>query len=150
MVITQAIHEADNEQEVYELLSEYLSAVRLDDKAHQALALITNSPIIGMVAVMQVIQGLVVALAAASRRLDDRSRLLIKDVLYVFCTAFDHLVLLRRVPRESGRTAQPHAVRRVVASGPRASGTRTDDVPYPSAIVSLPPQSAGKQLSSNI
>jgi hypothetical protein len=148
MVITQAIHEADNEQEVYELLSAYLEAVRLEHKTHEALAQITNSPMVGTLAVMQAIEALVVALAAASRRLDDRSRVVIKDVLYVFCAAFDHLVLLRRTPRQSGCTAQPNAVRRVIAPSPQASGTGSGDVRYPGAIVSVPPQTADTRLSS--
>jgi hypothetical protein len=148
MVTTQAIHEADNEQEVYELLSAYLEGVWLDDQAHKALAQAVSSPIVGIVALREATEALVVALAAASKRLDDRSRVLIKDVLYVFCTAFDHLVLLHRVPRQSAHTPHRNTVRCVVAASSQASGSKSSDACYSSAIVSSPPQVAGTRLSA--
>jgi hypothetical protein len=105
-----------------------------------------GSPIVGMVPVLAAIEALMVALEAASKRLDDRSRVLIKDVLYVFCTAFDHLVFLRRVPRRSAHTPHRNAVRCVVAASSQASGSRSDAC-YSTAIVSSPPQAACTQLS---
>lgn len=99
MIILHAIREADSEHEVYELLSAYSQAVSVDGAGHEAPSRASSARITDVVAVARHIQTLVAALQEASRRLDDRARLLIKEVLHVFCAALDKLELLGEAPR---------------------------------------------------
>ena len=98
MIILHAIREADTEREVYELLSAYTQAVRIDTVAHESSSQASTARIADVAAVARRIAALVAALQQASKRLDDRARLLIKEVLHVFCVALDKLELLGEVP----------------------------------------------------
>ena len=99
MIILHAIREAGSENEVYELLSAYSQAVCIDDDGHESSSRTSNIRITDAAAVARRIEALVAALQEASRRLDDRGRLLIKEVLHVFCAALDKLELLGEAPR---------------------------------------------------
>ena len=99
MMILQAIREAGSENELYELLSAYSQAVCVDEVADASSSGTSNTRITDAAAVARRIEALVLALQAASRRLDDRGRLLIKEVLHVFCAALDKLELLGEGPR---------------------------------------------------
>lgn len=102
MIILHAIREADSEHEVYALLSAYSEAV--SDSTHPKSSAPVNIVRVADVdAVARQIEILVAALQEASRRLDDRARLLIKEVLHVFCAALDKLELLGEVPRSLAR-----------------------------------------------
>ena len=94
MIILHAIREAASEREVYALLNAYWEAVevgRAAQRPHEE----TPSGLADVEAVTQQIEVLVTALQEASRKLDDRARLLIKEVLHVFCAALDRLERLR-------------------------------------------------------
>lgn len=97
MIILHAIREADSEHEVYELLSAYSEAVGVDGAARESSSRTSNTRITDAAAVARRIEALVAALQEASKRLDDRARLLIKEALHVFCAALDKLELLGEV-----------------------------------------------------
>jgi hypothetical protein len=107
MTILHAIREADSKHEVYELLSAYSQAVGVDATGHDLSSRARTSPIADVAAVARHIEALVAALQEASKRLDDRARLLIKEVLHVFCAALDKLDLLGEVPRTRRRVRPP-------------------------------------------
>src|SRR6185295_18522603 len=88
MIILHAIREAASEREVYALLNAYWEAVPVG-RAAQRPQERTPSGSADVEAVTQQIEVLVTALQEASRKLDDRARLLIKEVLHVFCAALD-------------------------------------------------------------
>jgi hypothetical protein len=105
MIILQAIREAHSEHEVYALLSAYSEAVGVE-AARDSSSVANTPPITDVAAVARYIEALVTALQEASKRLDDRARLFIKEVLHVFCAALDKLELLGEGPR-AGRGMQP-------------------------------------------
>ena len=98
MIILHAIREADTEHEVYELLSAYSEAVGVA-AAHESPTRASPPRITDVAAVARHIEALIAALQEASKRLDDRARTLIKEVLHVFCAALDKLELLGEAPR---------------------------------------------------
>ncbi|HYL17328.1 MAG TPA: hypothetical protein VEV20_01500 [Burkholderiales bacterium] len=98
MIILHAIREADSEHEVYELLSAYSEAVDVDGAGRESSSRTSNARITDAAAVARRIEALVAALQEASKRLDDRARLLIKEALHVFCAALDRLELLGEAP----------------------------------------------------
>ena len=108
MMILHAIREADSEHEVYALLSAYTEAVRVDSAGHPLPSRASPPRISDIAAVARHIQALVAALQDASKRLDDRARLVIKEVLHVFCAALDRLELLGDVP--SARSGMQQAL----------------------------------------
>lgn len=87
MIIVDAIHQSHSDVEVYELLNFYTAAVRLERDADDAMP----HPIENKVGAMRQMQALFIALGLVSRRLDDPSRVVIKEALYVFHAALDRL-----------------------------------------------------------
>jgi hypothetical protein len=108
MIIVDAIHHSHSDVEVYELLNFYIDAVPLTQNADGA----TLRPIENRVCAMKQMQALFVALGLASRRLDDPSRVVIKQALYVFHAALDRLHSLADVsePRNCAREARSERV----------------------------------------
>jgi hypothetical protein len=102
-----AIRESASENEIYQLLNAYIEALQFDGEPYKPCARTTHARIRSTSDLMQQITALIDALGAASRRLDDHSRLLIKEVLHVFCAAADHLGLVHKVAQQPVRT--PHA-----------------------------------------
>jgi hypothetical protein len=134
MMIMHAIREADAAFEVYELLHAYVEAVRLDRETCHLSPPPAGGPISGMEDLMQQIKALVHALESASRRLDDHSRTIIKEVLYVFCMAADHLDSLHKLARQPIPPVHVEAVHRVATIGvvparSESCGSRSDNVP---------------------
>ena len=108
MIIVDAIHQSHSDVEVYELLNFYIDAVRLGQSSDDAaLRSIENRA-----GVMQQMQALFIGLGLVSRRLDDPSRVVIKEALYVFHAALDRLHSLADVsgPRNCAREARSERV----------------------------------------
>ena len=96
MIITQTIRQSDSEVEIYALLTTYLEAIRLIPGPPGLSAHVTPLPIVGIDAVRAQLGALLIALEVVSRRMDDRSRVRIKEALYVFGATLEHLEALRR------------------------------------------------------
>ena len=84
MTITQAVREARSERDVYVLVTAYIRATRLADELEKLSRHATTLPLIGPDDLRDRIQGLFTELGVASRGLNDDSRLVIKESLYVF------------------------------------------------------------------
>jgi transposase len=148
MRIMYAIRDTDSESEIYELLNMYIGAAQFDGAPCQPCARTTRARIRSTDDLMQQIRALLDALGAASRRLDDHSRLLIKEVLYVFCTAAEHLASLHRA-EQPVRASHADAVHRVTASvalaeGSQARGKNSDAVSCSSGLAILPREGAAQ------
>jgi hypothetical protein len=91
MDITDVIRDADSEYVVYFLLVAYIEALQF---CNRLPARLTRLPVTGVHDIETRYQDLVVELDSASRKLDDRVCVLIKEALHVFATALHRLVLL--------------------------------------------------------
>jgi hypothetical protein len=140
MMIMHAIREAHAEFEVYALLNVYVEAVRLDRETGNLSAPPVSGPITGMDDLMRQIKLLIGALETASRRLDDHCRTIVKEVLYVFCMAADHLDALHRLAAPI-LPVHPKAMRvatsSVAAGSSESRGDRSDNVQYPGGMAKL-------------
>jgi hypothetical protein len=131
MMIMHAIREADAAFDVYALLNAYAEAVRLDRETCHLSSPMASGLIGGVEDLMHQIKALVHALETASRRLDDHSRTIIKEVLYVFCMAADHLDFLHKVAQQPIPPVRAEAVHvvaatSVVAGHSESRGSRSD------------------------
>ena len=116
MRIMYAIRESANESEIYQLLNAYIEAMHFDGEPCDPCARTTRARIRSAGDLMQQITALIDALGAASRRLDDHARLLIKEVLHVLCAAADHLELVHRAAPQAVHLPHADAVRRASGS----------------------------------
>jgi hypothetical protein len=106
MMITQAVREARTEQDIYLLLTAYVQATRLGDELRKLSRHATSLPLTGLDDVKERIQGLFAELGVASRGLDDGSRLVIKEALYVFGEALMRLQWLETAQQRQGFASQ--------------------------------------------
>jgi hypothetical protein len=121
MMITQAVREARTKQDIFLLLTAYLQATRLADELRKLSRHITSLPLTGLDDVSERIKGLFSQLGMASRGLDDGSRLVIKEALYVFAEALVRLRWLETAQQgEGGYASQSNARRDCFAE---SSGT---------------------------
>jgi hypothetical protein len=111
MIITQAVREARTEQDIYLLLTAYVQATRLGDEVRKLSRHVTSLPLTGLDDVRERIQGLFIELGVASRGLDDGSRLVIKEALYVFGEASMRLKWLETAQRDQGFASQSNTRR---------------------------------------
>jgi hypothetical protein len=106
MMIIHAIRQSENEHEVYHLLTAYMEATRLIEQPFGLGERAEGSPVNCMEVVRQYLEDLFGALQIASTSLDDHARVVIKEALYVFGAALEHLGWLRNedgMPRSAGR-----------------------------------------------
>jgi hypothetical protein len=142
MRIMYAIRESASESEIYQLLNAYIEAIQLYGEPCDPCAETTHPRIRSASALMQQIAGLIDALGAASRRLDDHSRLLIKEALHVFCAAADQLELVHQAAQPPVHA--PHADVRhpsasaVIPDSPQVRGKNSDAVCRASAMAKFP------------
>jgi hypothetical protein len=120
MMITQAVREARTEQDIYLLLTAYVQATRLGDELKKLSRHATGLPLTGLDDVRERIQGLFTELGVASRGLDDGSRLVIKEALYVFGEALMRLKWLETAQPDQGFACQSNSRRDRLEEG---SGT---------------------------
>lgn len=93
-MIADVIRKAETEHEVFVLLTAYIEAVRFCDKLHYLPDDITRLPLDGAMDVRTRFEQLILELDAASRRLDDRSCLVIREAVHIFGTALSRFELL--------------------------------------------------------
>jgi len=110
-MITQAVREARTEQDIYLLLTAYVQATRLADELRKLSGHIMSLPLTGLDDVRERIQGLFFELGMASGGLDDGSRLMIREALYVFGEALLRLKWLETAQRDQGPASQSNVPR---------------------------------------
>jgi hypothetical protein len=109
MDITDVIRDADSEYVVFFLLTSYIEALQFGNRLPARL---TSLPVTGIRDLGRRYQDLVVELDAASRKLDNKARVLITEALQIFDTALHRLALLhattgKATPVMDGTTASP-------------------------------------------
>jgi hypothetical protein len=87
MTTIDAIHRCDSDVEVYELLNVYIDAVHLAEHTGSA----APYPLANVIDVVREMRRLFIALGLVSRRLNDDSRIVIKEALSIFNIALDRL-----------------------------------------------------------
>jgi CheY-like chemotaxis protein len=95
-MFTDVIRTAENEHEIYFLLTSYAEAVRYDRPVHAVPEPITRLPLRGPDDVRERFDQLVPELDAASKRLDDKAVALIKQALHTYGTALGRLKSLEK------------------------------------------------------
>ncbi len=95
-MFTDAIRTAENEHEIYFLLTSYADAVRYDRPVESVPEPITRLPVKGPNDVKERFDQLVPELDAASKRLDDKAVALIKQALHTYGTALGRLHSLEK------------------------------------------------------
>ena len=117
MKIAHAVREAGTEQEIYLLLTAYIKATRLGDEMSSLSQHMTSLPLAGPDDVRGRIEGLFTALGLASKSLDDSSRVVLKEALYVFGEALIRLKWLEmRAQRTDGCPCESSAVDALLGS----------------------------------
>jgi hypothetical protein len=106
MMITNIIREANTEPEVYFLLTAYIESIQFGDKLNCLSEHLTSLPLTGLDDVRQRSVKLVTELDVASKRLDDKVCVVIKEALEVFGTALSRLELLGQGLRPQCLTPQ--------------------------------------------
>jgi hypothetical protein len=91
MIITQAVREANTEQQIYLLLTAYVRATGAGDGPEAVLRRLVGSPLSSSDDLKRQIERLFAALGMASKSLDDDSRVIIKEALYVSSEALTRL-----------------------------------------------------------
>jgi len=87
MTTIDAILHCDSDVEVYELMNIYIGVINLDEHTLSA----KTYPLASVMDVMQQMRTLFIALGLVSRRLDDHSRMVIKEALCIFNAALERL-----------------------------------------------------------
>ncbi len=93
-MIADVIRKAETEHEIFLLLNAYIEAARFCDKLHCLPDDITRLPLDGAADVRMRFEQLIPELDAASKRLDDRSCLVIREAVHVFGTALSRFEVL--------------------------------------------------------
>jgi hypothetical protein len=95
MLIVDVIREADNEHEIYFLLTSYVEAVRYCDKLTILPDPMRELPFVGMEDVQARIEALRGELGEPSREADRRDRDIVTEAMAIFNVALDRLVSLK-------------------------------------------------------
>ena len=107
-MISDLIHEARTEQEVFHLLNAYIEAVRGFGQPSYLPEDMATSPSCANDVMHQCLE-LMGELDAASKQWDDQARLALKEALHIFSNALNHLKLLERENHRSlARYVQVH------------------------------------------
>ncbi len=149
MRIMYAIRESASDNEIYQLLNAYIEALQLDGEPCNPCARTTHARIRSTSDLMQQITALIHALGTASRTLDDHSRLLIKEVLHVFCAAADHLGLVHKAAQHPVRSAHADAVHHgpasaVLPDSSQVRGKSSDAFSRASAMAKFPREASAQ------
>jgi chemotaxis family two-component system response regulator Rcp1 len=114
-MFTDAIRTAENEHEIFFLLTSYAEAVNYDRPIQPLPEAIIRLPVRGVTDVCERFDQLVPELDAASKRLDDRAVALIKQALHTYGTALGRLQTLEK--EKSSAAADAHARMSELGSG---------------------------------
>jgi hypothetical protein len=95
MLIVDVIREAENEHEIYFLLTSYVEAVRYCDKLTILPDPMRELPFVGMEDVQARIEALRGELGEPSREADRRDRDIVTEAMAIFNVALDRLVSLK-------------------------------------------------------
>jgi len=114
MMITRAVRDANSSWEVYLLLTAYLEGVRLARELIEPLLGVATAPLASMDDVKERTLQLFFMLQAASKSLDDNSRVAVKEVLYVFGAVLDRLKSLEGVTDRGLQRLGPPNIERML------------------------------------
>ena len=89
MIIANLIREVNTEEEIYFLLTSYIEAVRYCDKLGFMPAQMSALPLAGKDDLQARFEKLIIELDKASKRLDDKACVVLKEALAVFSTALN-------------------------------------------------------------
>jgi hypothetical protein len=92
-MITNAIRNANTEHEVLFLLTTYVEAARDSGRLHFLSECVTELPLHGVPEVRARLLNLLLELDAASRNLDDYTRDVLHEAVYIFGTALEQLLV---------------------------------------------------------
>jgi chemotaxis family two-component system response regulator Rcp1 len=112
MMFTDIIRTADSEHEIYFLLTSYIDALRSSSRLDSAPESLTRLPLSGWDDVKNRFDKLMLELDTASKRLNERGCVVIKEALHILGTALNRLVL---IDEERGRAASPFEAGRAVS-----------------------------------
>jgi CheY-like chemotaxis protein len=115
-MFTDVIRTAENEHEIFFLLTSYAEAVRYDRPIQPLPEAITRLPVRGVADVWERFDQLVPELDAASKRLDDKAVALIKQALHTYGTALGRLQTLDREKSGAATAADAGAVASVAGT----------------------------------
>jgi chemotaxis family two-component system response regulator Rcp1 len=115
-MFTDVIRTAENEHEIYFLLTSYAEAVRYDRPVHPVPEPITRLPVRGPDDVRERFDQLVPELDVASKRLDDKRVALIKQALHTYGTALGRL---KSLEKEKGGVSSENANASSVSASPQ-------------------------------
>jgi len=101
MLITDVIREADNEPEIFFLLTAYVEAVNYCDKLDRLPDPIKDLPFVGAADVRARLELLEAVLADAFRRQDDPDRPIVREAMEIFSAALSRLEALEGIEREA-------------------------------------------------
>src|SRR3954468_9399916 len=105
-MFTDVIRTAENEHEIFFLLTSYAEAVNYDRPIQPLPEAITRLPLRGVADVWERFDQLVPELDAASKRLDDRAVALIKQALHTYGTALGRLQTLDKEKSNAAAEAE--------------------------------------------
>jgi len=100
-MFTDAIRAAEDEHEIYSLVTEYVEGVRFSNPLSILPPSVIELPLNGAADVKLRVAMLVIELDTASRQLDDRACGTIKEALHIFAAAATRLDLLAMPPGTS-------------------------------------------------
>ncbi len=106
-MFTDVLRTAENEHEIYFLLTSYAQAVRYGREVNPLPEPVVRLPLRGLADVQDRFDRLVPELDAASKRLDDKTVALLKQALHTYGTALGRLQTLEkeRIKSDEGKTA---------------------------------------------
>ncbi len=116
-MLTDVIRTAENEHEIYFLLTSYAQAIRYGPPVAPLPDAIARVPVRGLPDVRERFEQLVPELDAASKRLDDRAVALIKQALQTYGTALSRLQSLEN-ERLKAANADAHGAEPAPADAP--------------------------------
>ena len=120
-MISNIIREANTESEVYFWLTAYIEAMRFGDKLNLLSEHPTRLPLTGLDDVRGRSAKLIAELDVASKRLDDKVCVVIKEALEIFGTALTRLEMFQRVSQFQRSAPQTTAWSDMVARDTEAS-----------------------------
>ena len=121
-MIIGIIREANTEHDIYFLLTSYIEAVRFGDKLNFLPECLTRLPLTGLDDVRGRSAKLVAELDAASKRLDYKTCMVIKEALEIFGAALTRLESFERMSQSQRLAPQTAAGLDWVARDSEASG----------------------------
>ncbi|MDB5811897.1 MAG: hypothetical protein JWN94_4019 [Betaproteobacteria bacterium] len=129
MLIIDMIRDADTDHEVYFWMTAYIESVKYGDALGLLPERITRLPLAGARDVRERFDGLIIDVDQASRQLNDRSCVVLKEALHVLGAGIARLKVLENAHRESLAQAMRSLTEKQRAAPPHAVHAKTSGAP---------------------